>query len=190
MNPNGCLPIAVFSVSSPQTNFNLLSNGLFLYFSCRHDSCQGTSAWQQQRTMTEPWEITLDPFPYVIPTPLHRESHDFWEVSVLDQKLAGSDSYEGYIFKTDFFFYLLSISDFWFSSVLSCLGFPRSASLLCASFKCTGSCCSLLLEVARSCTMLLHQPVQSTFVFWWVLHTGTASLDWTLFSWLRMHQLQ
>lgn len=85
MNPNGCLPIAVFSVPSPQTNFNLISNGLFVYFSCRHDTCQGTSAWQQQRTMTEPWEITLDPFPYVIPTPLHRKSHDFWEVSVLDQ---------------------------------------------------------------------------------------------------------
>lgn len=85
MNPNGCLPIAVFSVSSPQTNFHLLSNGLLVYSSCRHDPCQGTSAWQQQRIMTEPWEVTLDPFPYAIPTPLHRESHDFWEVSVLDQ---------------------------------------------------------------------------------------------------------
>lgn len=168
MNPNGCLPIAIFSVPNPQTNFNLLSNGLLIYFSCRHDSCQGTSAWLQQRTTTEPWEITLDPFPYVIPTPLHRESHDFWEVSVLDQvfflhgeKLTGSDSYEGYLFKADFF-YLLNISDFWFSGVLSCLGFPRSAGLLHASFKCTGSCCSLPVEVARSCTMLRHQPVQST----------------------------
>lgn len=73
MNPN--------SVPSPQTNFNLLSNGRFVYFSCRHDSWQETTAAHND----EPWEITLDPFPYFIPTPLHRESHDFWDVSVLDK---------------------------------------------------------------------------------------------------------
>lgn len=40
------------SVPSPQTNFNLLSNGCFVYFSCRHDSWQETSAWQQQHITT------------------------------------------------------------------------------------------------------------------------------------------
>lgn len=85
MKPNGCLPVAIFFVPSPQTNFNLLSNSHFMYFSCRHDSWQETSTWSQQHTMTEPWEITLGPFPNFIPTPLHRESHDFWEVSVLDK---------------------------------------------------------------------------------------------------------
>lgn len=138
----------------------------------------------------------LTPSHTLVP-PCHTQSHKpferflFWIRFSNREKLAGSDSFAGHLFKTDIFpieYFRLLIQWCLIMSWIPKVGKP---SLCLTAFQ---EHWQMLLFTSRSWQQLyhVHSPACTInlFVLWWVLCRGRARLDWTSFSWLIIHLLQ